>query len=217
MAEQLGRLQKPLVDRFRGGRNLLLVPLVYGPLEEEEGKKKLETYWSQMQDQVMGFESRLGQIKHIYHELVAQSGEDGLKRLEVIDKRSHEFVKARCDAGAMLEAAEDDRVLREVSDLQHCLLLPLTSETVSRRLMDWFLESSQQRNEHIAKRIDETLGSDEVGILFISEGHQVQFPTGVEVFYVAPPGLDELHRWFRDQHEKHREKAAESETGESPV
>ncbi len=34
------------------------------------------------------------------------------------------------------------------------------------------------------------------------EGHQVQFPTDIEVFYVAPPGLDEIKRWIRAREEE---------------
>jgi hypothetical protein len=32
----------------------------------------------------------------------------------------------------------------------------------------------------------------------ISERHQVQFPTDIEVFYVAPPALDEFRRWWQN-------------------
>jgi len=32
----------------------------------------------------------------------------------------------------------------------------------------------------------------------ISERHQVQFPSDIEVFYVSPPALDEYRRWFQN-------------------
>ena len=32
----------------------------------------------------------------------------------------------------------------------------------------------------------------------ITERHQVQFPTDVEVFFVAPPALDEFRRWVTE-------------------
>jgi hypothetical protein len=34
------------------------------------------------------------------------------------------------------------------------------------------------------------------------EGHQVQFPEDIQVFYIAPPALDEIRRWLRDQEAK---------------
>ena len=51
----------------------------------------------------------------------------------------------------------------------------------------------------MARQIDETLKSDEIGILLMREGHQVQFPVDIQVFYVAPPGLDEIKRWVRER------------------
>jgi len=31
------------------------------------------------------------------------------------------------------------------------------------------------------------------------EGHQVNFPPDIQLFYVAPPALDELKRWLRER------------------
>jgi hypothetical protein len=45
-------------------------------------------------------------------------------------------------------------------------------------------------------------------LLFIREGHLVQFPPDIDVFSVAPPALDEIHRWARDRAAK-REKDPE--------
>ena len=35
-------------------------------------------------------------------------------------------------------------------------------------------------------------------MLFIREDHGVQFPSDVQIFYVAPPALDRLKRWIED-------------------
>ena len=45
-----------------------------------------------------------------------EGGDEGLVRLEAADERSHRFVKARCSAGAVLEATEDEELLLEVMD-----------------------------------------------------------------------------------------------------
>jgi hypothetical protein len=48
----------------------------------------------------------------------------------------------------------------------------------------------------------------------ISERHQVQFPADIEVFYVAPPALDEFRRWLQNwmaqQRREHSEESRES-------
>jgi hypothetical protein len=82
-------------------------------------------------------------------------------------------------------------------DLQRLLSMPLASPTVGQRLQEWLTESTRSRYEHIARRINETLGEDQAGLLIISERHQVQFPPDIEVFYVSPPALDELRRWLQ--------------------
>ena len=78
------------------------------------------------------------------------------------------------------------------------MMIPLASPAVAARLQEWYAESNRQRYEHIASRIDGTLGEDALGLLMISDRHQVQFPGDIEVFYVAPPALDEFRRWMQN-------------------
>ena len=65
----------------------------------------------------------------------------------------------------------------------------------------------------MARKLDETLQSDEIGILFMRENHQVQFPSDIQVFYVAPPALDEIKRWLRER-EQQPTKPTEKESEE---
>ncbi len=73
------------------------------------------------------------------------------------------------------------------------------SQKAAKMVSEFYIEALRKRYEHIARRIDETLKVNEVGMLFIREGHMVQFPQDLEVFSVAPPALDEIHRWQRDR------------------
>ena len=61
------------------------------------------------------------------------------------------------------------------------------------------METLRKRYQHITDKINETLKTDEAGMLMIREGHMVQFPQDIEVFAVAPPVLDEIHRWQRER------------------
>ena len=88
-------------------------------------------------------------------------------------------------------------VLLETLDLQRCMMIPLASTTVASKLQEWHSDSNRQRYEHIANQIDSTLGENETGLLLISERHQVQFPSDIEVFYVSPPALDDYRRWIQ--------------------
>ena len=213
MTEQLGRIDRPEAEQFQGKRKLLLIPLIFGtPQQLREGQTLLQKYWVQMQSQVESLESRLGRVKRIFHENIAAGEEEGLARLQAMDERSYKFVQSKCRSKAVLEATEDEGTLLEVVDLQRCLMLPLLSSRLTAKLHEWYFEGMNRRYEHIGKRIDESLGKDEVGLLLIGERHQVQFPQDIEVFYVSPPALDEYRRWFQNWlAESQRQPSAEAE------
>ncbi len=198
MAQEIGRIQRPSVERYRGRRKLLLVPLIYAPrMDDEEGAAMLQRYWDQMQSQVASLADALGGLHHVYHESLTEGGDLGLEYLTAVDQRSHSFVQAKVQEGATLEATEDQELLGETLDLQRFLMMPLISQKVALKVREWFSESNRSRYEHIAGRIDATLGEDQVGLLMISEGHQVQFPADIEVFYVSPPALDDFRSWLQ--------------------
>ena len=198
MAQELGRMERPSVERFAGKRKLLLVPLLYQPpAQAQDGLAILEKYWQQVEEQVESLESKLGKAKHLYHENLTEGGPQALKLLEGEEQSGYKLVQSRCQEGATLEATEDEGVLLEARDLQLCLMLLFASEKVARSLHDWFSESIRKRYEYVSKRIDETLQENEVGLLLINERHQVQFPGDLEVFYVVPPAQDEFGRWLR--------------------
>ena len=89
-------------------------------------------------------------------------------------------------------------------------MIPLASTSVGSKLQEWHSESNRQRYDHIAANIDSSLGENETGLLLISERHQVQFPSDIEVFYVSPPALDEYRRWFNNWMEQQQAAAAET-------
>ena len=199
----------------------MLAPLVYGPAAADEaGAAALQRYWEQMQEQVTALQSALGGIHRIYHESVTEGGAEGLEQLQGRDRRSFNFIQAKCQAGAALEATESEELLLETLDLQRCMMMPLTSEKVALQLQGWFTGSNSERYQYIARQIDTTLGEDETGVLLISERHQVQFPADIEVFYVSPPALDDYRRWFQNwlaQQQRAMEQPPESSAPGSSV
>lgn len=198
MTQEIGRINRPSAAQYQGKRKLMLVPLVNGPqTDDEEAVAIAAKYWDQVGVQLEALEASLGGLHHIYHENLAEGSEEGLKFLEMMGQPSHSLVQAKCQAGVSLEATESMDLLMEVMDLQRCLTLPLASPKVGNQLSEWFTECNRSRYEFISNQIDTTLGEDETGLLFINERHQVQFPGDVEVFYVAPPALDELRRWIQ--------------------
>ncbi len=198
MSQELGRLERPAAQQYAGKRKLLLLPLIQAPgAEEPEARELLDRFWDQTRQQIASLENGLGRLRHIFHETLTEGGESGLKQLEMFDSRSHRFVQEKCQAGASLVVIEEPDLLMETLDLRRFLRMPLASQRVAQRIQEWFAESNRERYKHIAERIDASIGDDQVGLLLISEGHQVQFPADLEVFYVAPPALDDFRRWFQ--------------------
>ena len=200
MGEELGRIEKPEVASFGEGRKLYLVPLLFRPEDAPpDYSERFDLYWQQVKEHVANLEAKLGQVSRVYHESITATGEDGLKVMERLSPSSCQIVREKRQNGAQLEATEDKELAEESMDWERCLLTGFVSEKVLRRVSEFYIEASRKRYEHIAKRMDETLQAGEAAALFIREGHGVQFPLDIQVFSVAPPALDQIHRWLRER------------------
>jgi len=218
VAEQLGKIEKPEAERFKQGKKLYLVPLIYSGEETlDEYKEKCSRYWQQVAEQLTNLASKIGQVNRIYHESIFQSGEDGMKTMERLNPHGYQLAKTQCDNGAILEAVEERELFEEVMDWQRCLMLGFISDKVASKVSEFYAEATKRRNELMATKISETLKDNEAGLLFIREGHSVQFPSDIEVFSIFPPALDEIHRWYRDQARLEIEKLAEESKGKTKV
>jgi len=217
---ELGKIEKPEVSSFKEERKLYLVPLLFPAREPPAFKKQEEErsveekeevkfysqygerfnkYWDEAWSQINNLESKLGEINKIYYEQVLDKGEQGARVIEGINEKSYQIVKGKLGKGAKLEAIEKGQILSELADCEKCLLMGLRSQKIRKFIAKSYEKAAKERKKYIAARIDKTLGDGEAGILFIREGHQVQFSSNIQVFYIAPPALDELQRWLREQ------------------
>jgi len=197
MSESLGKMDKPEVSQFKNGRKLFLVPLIVLPPSTDPSHKALiDKYWREVSEHVANLESKLSQTKYVFHELVPS--EDSINQLEKMMVGTYQLVKSQIEKGATLCSIEDDEIMQEFLDWNMCLSLRLHSHKVFTKIYDAFQEVVLRRNESIAKRIDDALESEAVGVLFLREGHRVQFPSDIQVFYIAPPSLDVLRRTIND-------------------
>lgn len=201
MAEELGKIEKPEAEGFKQKRKLFLVPLLYaGKDAPADYLEKYKVFWEQVAGQIENLESKVGTVTRIYHESISIGDDQGLQILEKLNPQSYHIVRQKCQNNAHLETVEDRELAEESMDWERCLLIGFISEKVARKVSELYVEAHKRRSEHISKQINDTLKPDETAILFIREGHSVQFPTDIEVFSVAPPALDEIHRWLRNQH-----------------
>ncbi len=219
MSTPLSQFDKPEASQYLGRRKLFLVPnFPFPPEMPDELKSLLEKYWTELRDHVNNLERSLGAVGHVFHEMLFMEGEEGLGILEQLNPQGHSFIKTMCSSTATLEATEDGDIMQENADWQRCLSIGLTSERVMSLAMEGYQETTQKRFEHIGSRIDETLKENEIGVLFIRDDHRVQFSSDIQVFYVAPPALNELKRWLNDQSQAaQRAAAAAQQSQEAPA
>jgi len=199
MSEELGKIDRPPVADFKKGRKLYFVPLLYsGKDMPEDYLVKFHKYWEQVEKQLAELSGKLGEVNRVYHEMVAVSGDEGIKAIEELSEKSGKIVRACLEKKAQLEAVEDDDILTEFMDWSRCLIIGLQNPQVLSKVYESYIEAGKKRNEAIARKIDETLLENEIGLLMMRENHQVQMPPDIQVFYVAPPALDEIKRWLRE-------------------
>ncbi len=215
MSSELGKLEKPSADQFQSQRKVYLVPLVFAPRQPAPEYADLyERFWSGVREHLLKLEHSMGSIARVFHEGIGLAGDDGVALLEEINEKSHSIARSKVEFGATFEALEDHELVAESLDWQRCLLAGLQSRKASEYVWNAYNEAMKRRYEIMAQRLDGALKPEEAGLLFISEDHRLQFPADVRVFYVAPPALDEIHRWQRDQRRKAaagQESAAEGE------
>jgi hypothetical protein len=198
---------------YRGGRKLFFVPMMLpGKDLPLEFVLKIDHYWDEVEFHLANLESKLGEVKRIYHELIPEGGEEGLKVLKELNLGSCNVVQERLAKGAIFEATEDNTILTELMDWSRCLALGLQNHDVISKIYEFYTEANKKRNEFITQKLSETLKDNETGILFMAEGHHIQFPTDMKVFYVSPPVLDDIKRWLRN----YEAKAQESQPKASP-
>jgi hypothetical protein len=210
MAEELGKIEKLDLQQF-GLRKLYVVPLLFAGSEApQDYRDKLEKYWREVNEQIANQEAKVGKIKRIYHETISVGGEEGLKIIEKISALSYLIAKDKFDCGATFEATELAELADECMDWERCLLMGFFSQKAAETVAGFYQQAATKRFEYIGRHIDETLQKNEAAILFIREGHMVQFASDIEVFSVAPPALDDIHRWLRN-----RSKSEEKDVPES--
>jgi len=204
----IGKIEKLPVEHYKKpGRKLYLVPLL--PAAEFHQKvlpkdypAKLEAYWNEVKSRLDDLGSKVGKIAKIYHELIDEEGEKGLKKIKKLNSKSYRIAKRYVDKGAELQATEDMNLVRESMDWIRCLAADLQSEKALSKVSQFYVEAMQKRDEFIAKRINETLKEDESGIIFIRENDNIKFPSDIEIFRVHPPVLDDIRRYLRDFYPK---------------
>jgi hypothetical protein len=213
MSQELGKIERPSAASYEGSRKLFFVPLVYSPDQPPaDYVGMLERYWMGARNQLRRLVDRTGPIGHVYHEGVTTEGDAGMSLIEQINPRSRTLLDDFVREGAKVEAFEDLETLSEMIDWQRCLMSGLTSRKVMDTAMTGYRDALKGRSDLMIHNIEQTLQPGESGVLLLPETQSLQFPKDIQVFYISPPALDEIHRWERTQNERARQ-ASSAQTG----
>ncbi|MEM3593703.1 MAG: hypothetical protein QXS27_03145 [Candidatus Jordarchaeaceae archaeon] len=202
MSETLGKISKPSVDEFKESRKLYCVPILINVKDApSEYQEKYNLYWNQVAEHLNGLE-KAGPVRKIYHEAIFQSGAEGLEAVKQLNEKSYQLVKSKLDKGAEFQALEDRDLFNEYTDWLMALSVVGRSKKVADRVLEYFREVSDRRDEYIVKRINETLKTGEAGLLIMSDEYrmhiQPQLPPDIQVFLVRPPALNDIQRLLRE-------------------
>ncbi|MBN18957.1 MAG: hypothetical protein CL758_05740 [Chloroflexi bacterium] len=206
MSTPLSQFPKPDATKYINQRKLFLVPnFPFGANLPEKGEKFLKQYWEEVELHIKNLENTLGKATHLYHEMLFDNSDQGLKFIELSNPIGFKFIKKLSDYQSKLEITEDQNIVQENSDWQRCISIGLSSEKVMNLAIKNFQETTDSRWEFIGQQINSTLKKNETGLLFIREDHKIQFEPDIQVFFVAPPALDKLKKWIEEEINKNNQ------------
>jgi hypothetical protein len=167
-------------------RMLLLVPRMYTEKEFKDAVSVLPDdfdlrtleFWSYVEDKLQAY---VGKIQRVYRDEIADGGEEGLAALSAVQPLNYLIVKKLVDAGATFEETEDPMLIVEsaswVETIKNNPFDPVS--------LEMYQETIKERDGYVSKRIDETLGEDETGVLFIKPKREVNLKESVKVIKVC--------------------------------
>lgn len=158
-------------------------------------------YWSSVRDQLDRQSIGSSSIKRIFVETFLSDGDDALAGLERAFPQAHSLVRHLISRGASFEDFEDPALLTELVDWARCASQELLSAKVRNVVSSGHAETSEQRQEHLKRRLNEAIGDGEKALVLVAS-ENLPIPDGVERFIISPPELDQMARWFRAKMEE---------------
>ena len=180
---------------------LLLVPRMYTEKElknvvpglpEDFGPRTLE-FWSYVEGKLQGF---VGKAQRVYRDEVCQGGEEALAYLSSIQHENFLIVRKLVDNGAIFEATEDSVLVAESKSWVEMIEQnPL--DTVS---LEMYQETIRERDSYVSRRINETLGDEETGVLFMKPSRRISFNEHVKIIKVCRFDPEDYLRSWQVRH-----------------
>ncbi len=196
---EIGKIEKPSVEKFAERKKLYCVNHVFFPAKDEDFKKILDRYWTEIDEHLRRLEP-LGKIKKIFIEGFILEGDESISGVREVNENLYNLLKKRIDEGGKVIQIEEEPLFTAFVDLRNCLYIVRNKE-VYEKLYAYYKEVAEKRFTSIRKSIIEALGEGESALLIMDENLRalIDFPEEIELFLVVPPSYDEIVKYFRDK------------------
>ena len=207
MSETLGKIDKPEVSMFAGKKKIIMVPLLFMPPTENDTLKGLvDKYWQEARTKVSELQDQLGSAKYVFHEMLVND-KDLKKTVDALGCSSYGIIEDAQKRGTELKIIEDKDLFEEFMDWNRILsTCGISTRKVYDKLTSELKDAGDRRNDTMYKKILDSIGENDIVILMLQEGHKIQFPSDIDVFYVSPPALNDLEKYVRDEYMKEMKK-----------
>jgi len=187
------------------------------PPDLEERRRE---FWSYVGERISALGSRL---KKIYLTSMGVPPKRQLEMLKISDSQMYEVVRRGLEQGAELVDAEDPELVLEtiswMQQLQHTLSASGGDKAKLETVGQFLAESMRERDDYLAKRIAQTLGDGEVGLLILDDSRNVSLPGDIRVITTCPfQPRDYLNSWLATLRLKDREEQSNQQgASQKPV
>lgn len=200
---ELGKIEKPPAESFKGKRKLYCVPNIY-PIENapDEYRELFNKYWDEVAQQIEKIEAT-GKVKRIFYETIYLEGEEALNIVAKVNDRAFQIIKKKLEEGGIFHPLERKELFGPFLDWSNCLRVVATEE-VFKKVFEFYTEFLNKRLQNILNVIESNLAADEAGLLIMKDEDRakLQFPGDIEVFLVTPPSYDDILKWMRKKWEE---------------
>lgn len=197
MAE-LGKIQRPEVESFKGKRKLYCVTNINAmDFSDDDFIALINKFWDEVSQQLERLESA-GKIKKIFIENIYLQGDEGLEILKGLNEKVFSIVKERVEKGADFLPLEREEIFGPYLDWANCLSIVRTKE-VFEKVYEFYKDIFDRRIKYMQGLIESNLLEDEAGLLIMRDEDRMklQLPTDIEIFLVTPPSYDDIIKWLR--------------------
>lgn len=170
------------------------------PRLPDDYHQRFNEFWKYVEERLYGARHK---IRKIYLESTGVTGKRQLDMLKMSNPRQHGIVKTLLDSGSELVQAEDPELVLEtmswMQKMQEMISSGIAEDGSSKiqTIGEFLQESMKERNDFVARRVDETLGDEEVGVLFMDMSRELDLKRDIRMITVCPfRPLDYLNSWL---------------------